>query len=372
MYKIYARLYSAQNNGDWVCIHAPTLANQHLIVVEPVITLELNKAGSLKFIMQDDHPYYSIVKPLATEIKVYDNDKRIFFGRVLDTKRDFYRRKEVHCESELAFLNDVVIRPYDVQQFSVAQYFAYLLRRYNENASAARQLQTGYCNVVDSNDSIVRSTYAYPTVWEEMKKKLLENEHLGGYLIPRCEIENGEEVTYIDYLAGEVGTGSQVIRFGQNLIDLDDFLDGADTYSQIVPLGYVTDNNTQARLTIRTVNNNKDYLQDDTALGLYGVIQRSVVWDDVTEAQNLKSKGTALLASGKQFARTINISAIDLHLLNVNTDALQLGYEYEVVSAPHGYISGNTFILSKMKLDLNNPDKSSYTFGKTIATLTGG
>lgn len=364
MYKIYIRLFG---DTDWTLIHSPALANNNIIVFSPRITQELNKAGSLTFTVPDTHPQYSNIKPLATEIKVYDGDERIFWGRVLDTKRDFYRRKEVHCESELAFLNDVIMRPYSFQS-TVRAFFERLLLQYNIVASESRRLRVGNCTVTDSNDNIVRASQVYPSVWGEMEEKLIKN--LGGYLIPRVVISSGKELTYLDYLASPGTDSGQEIRFGQNLIDIEDFLDGSSAYSRIVPIGYVVDNETAERLTIKSVNDDLDYLRDTTTEQEYGVVEQMVQWDDVTIASNLKAKGQAELIRNVLYIRTITISAVDLHLLNVNTGALRIGNRYMVVSPPHGFSS--YFLLSKCTLNLDDPSKSVYTFGRTRKTLTGG
>lgn len=363
MYKIYA-------NGQ--LIHSENLATSKLVVFFPRLSMEVNKAASLEFVIPDDNPRYSIVKPLSTEIKVYDGNTRIFWGRVTKTTRDFYRRKTVHCESELAFLNDVVVRPY-THEGSVENYFKAMLNQYNAIASSSRQLRIGNCTVVDSNDLIVRENNTYPTVWQEINGKLLGK--LGGYLIPRYEIENGVEVTYLDYLASAGGQGDQVIRFGKNLLDLEDYIDGTQTYSIIVPLGHVVDTGTSTRLTIKDVNSGNDYITNNSAASLFGKIEKAIQWDDVTEASNLLTKGNQELSRGINFSQTFTISAVDLHLLDVNVDALKLGYNYRVVSAPHGLLNSqnnNTFMLSKCDINLSNPDQSTYVFGKTKTTLTGG
>lgn len=58
-------------------------------------------------------------------------------------------------------------------------------------------------------------------------------------------------------------------------------------------------------------------------------------WDDVTVAANLLTKGNAFLQSGIEMAVSLSIKAVDLHLLNVNTERIKLGDYIRVVSLPH-------------------------------------
>jgi hypothetical protein len=191
---------------------------------------------------------------------------------------------------------------------------------------------------------------------------------LGGYLVPRYEVENGQEVEYLDYLAESGGISGQTIIFAENILDLSQYIDASDIYTVIIPLGKA-DDDTGVRLTIKEVNDGKDYLESETGISLFGRISHMEPFDDVTQAENLKAKGAALLESSILLALSINISAFDLHLLDIDTEALAVGKYNRVISPPHG-IDAN-FQCVEAKVNLKDMDKSEYTFGSAVATLVG-
>lgn len=362
-------MYLIQVNGR--ALYSPSLVPAGYVAYNIVLSQELNEASSLEFTIPDTNPEYAAVKALQGFVTVYDGSELIFKGRVTNTRRDFYRQKEVHCESELAYLNDVVLRPYTFDG-TVAAYFAYLVGQYNDRATASRQFAVGNVTVTDRNNRILRSNTQYPTIWAEIKEKLLDN--LGGYI----SVRYANDTAYLDYTVSSGSTGDQVIRFGQNLIDLDDYVDGEETYTNIIPLGAETEetwpDGTKKRLTVASVNSGNDYISS-TATATYGVIERVEDWEDVTVASNLKTKGTARLGEHDKAIQSISISAIDLHLLDVATERLKLGNTYHVVSPPHGFYADSAdglFPLTRIELNLTNPDQSVYTFGKARRTLTGG
>lgn len=342
------------------------LSTAGYVVISPRLALETNRAGTLEFLIPDSNPSYADCKTLSRGVKVYDDGVRIFNGWITNTNRNFYRQKLVHCEGDLAWLNDVAVRPYSYSNVTVRAYLEAMIAQYNSAVSASMQMQVG---IVDVTGNISRANNTYATIWDEIEDKLIDK--LGGFVMTRCAVENGNEVTYIDYRAQNAGNGSQKIRFGQNLIDLEDYIDAEETYNTLVPLGALVDSQTGERLTIKSVNNNKDYLQNTVHSGQNGVIERVKIWDDITVAANLKSAGQADLDTATAQSQSITISAVDLHLLDVNTDAFTLGKAYEVISHPHD-MSGTYYPLVKINLPLSNPEQAVYTFGKTKPTLTGG
>ena len=363
-------MYTIYSDGNLV--YSPNLANIEdggYAVIDPVVTLELNSVGSAEFKMPSVNPMFDGIQKLKSEIKIYDERpgairQRIFRGRVLDDNIDFLNRKEIYAESELAYFNDSRARPYKFNG-TVSEYFTFLVNQHNLQVDANKQFRVGRCTVTDPNDYITRANSEYPKTLQEMKDKLLDL--LGGYLIPRYEIENGEEVEYLDYLSESGSESTQMIVFAENLLDLSKFVDAAEVYTIIIPLGKA-DSNTGERLTIKSVNNGKDYIESSFGISLYGRISNPVIWDDVENAQNLMSRGQEELTFSVLAAITIEINAFDLHLLDVNTDALKVGKYNRVVSTPHNINS--LFRCIKTKINLKDPDKSEYTFGSAVATLT--
>lgn len=363
MYRIYA---------DEELVYSPELINDGYDVINPKLTLELNKAGSLVFTMTTKNVMYNKLQKLKTTIKVYSGitksrDNLIWRGRVLHDEKDFYNRKQVYCEGELAFLNDSVIRPYSYSN-SVSYVLREYLAQHNSQVSSDRQFAMGEVSVTDNNDYIVRSSIQYPNSLNEMTEKLINI--LGGYFKVgfRHADENDRVLNYVTQY-GKIS--NQVIKFGENLLDIAEFIDATNVFTILIPLGKkaeTTDGTEGARLTIESVNNGKDYIENTTASALFGKIARTQIWDDVTEASNLLTKGKAVLDANIEMAVTLSIKAVDLHLIDVNTDEIGLGDYIQVVSEPHGL--DKFFLCSKIVLDMASPDKTEYTLGVALGGMT--
>lgn len=350
MYAIYA---------DDELLYAPDMANLGYIVTDAQLTTEINKAGSLEFTIPVTNPNYNAYSKLKSIIRLEQDGTEIWRGRVLDDTKDTNLNKDVMCEGELAFLNDMNVRKYDYSKgISVVDYFNRVMNYY-AGASAYRSIKAG--NVTVPNTTLkLKMEEATNTCLDELSSNLVGA--IGGYL--RLRRSNGQ--SYLDYIDAYSQTSNQVIEFGSNILSIEEYIDASDVYTVIIPFGKQDDKGN--RVNITSVNNGSDYIESAQGTSLFGRIDRSVVWDDVTDPKVLKQQAQSVLKSAIEMATTITISAVDLHLINVNTDAIQLGDWVRVISPPHGIDSD--FLCSKMVINLQNPDQSQYTFGLAFDAIT--
>lgn len=356
MYRIYA---------DDKLLYSPELMNEGYCVISPKLTMELNKAGSLQFLIPTNNVMYDKLNKLKTTIIVKQDDNEIWRGRILHDEKDFYKRKSVYCEGELSFLFDTIQRPYEFSG-GVSKLLQFYISEHQKDASDGRRFSYGGCTVTDPNDYIVRSNSDYTSHLEEITEKLVKK--LGGYL---KIVPGGGGSRNLWYVTEYGKVSSQVIEFGVNMLDLTEYINAESVFTVLIPLGAreETDDGTEGRrLTVESVNNGVDYIEDETAVSIFGRIVRTETWDDVTIAGNLLTKGREFLQAGIEMSVTLSIKAVDLHLINVNTDAIGLGDYIRVVSVPHGL--DKHFICSKIVLDMQNPDKSEYTLGTGFSAMT--
>lgn len=121
-------------------------------------------------------------------------------------------------------------------------------------------------------------------------------------------------------------------------------------------------------MTIKDINNGLDYVQDDAAVALFRVIEKTVEFEDVTVAENLLKKGQDALQEYINSTVSIELSAADLHNLDVNIEAFKIGDNVRVISKPHGL--DRYFLLSKLSLALDSVSSCSMTLGATFKTFT--
>lgn len=367
MFSVYA---------DDKLLYSPRLLDEGYAITEPQATLELNKAGSFTFNLPDVNPLYSGLKKLKTLITIRDDGEVIWKGRVLNDTKNFYNTKAVTCEGELAFLNDIQYPPHDYSKkgIKMGEYFKLLIKHYNATCSSERQIDLGTVSGSFTDVLIYPKTTDYTNVWNLISGNLIgastgkvgKNEvdlsDYDRYLYVRRT--NG--VAYLDYVEKIGKKSGQTIEFGKNMLDLSEYVNAANVYTQIIPLGKADSKGN--RVDIKTVNGGKNYLQSETGIALFGIIQKSVIWDDVTNRNTLKTNGQRMLDKAIELAIKITIRAFDLHLVDVNTDKIEFGDTVRVVSVPHGISSD--FLCTKIAFDLGNPENTEYTFGLEFESMT--
>ena len=354
MYRVYC---------DDVLLYHSKLEN--LVLFNPSVELEVNKTGSFTFTIPSDHPYYALIHKMKSIITVYQDDFLLFRGRVLDDEIGWHNEKAVTCEGEMAFLLDSIMRPYDFSG-SIPEYLAVLLESHNSQVDAEKRFVLGNVTVTDPNDYIVRSNIDYADTWTEMQDKLLGL--LGGYL----QIRHEAGVHYLDYLQDFTLLAPQTIAFGKNLLDLKRIRKGADIATAVIPLGAklkdAEGKDTDERLTIEKVNDGLDYIVDEDAKAQYGLIVKTIIFDDVTEAANLLTKGKAHLAGLVKLPETIELTAADMATLGQDITSFHIGTKVRVESKPHGI--NQLFTVSKLSIKLLDPASNHLTLGGVLDTFT--
>lgn len=314
---------------------------------------------------------------------------------------------------------------------TVNEYFKWLIDQHNAQTKSSKHFTVGINqgNLLDANNYLFRENDQYPSTIDEISEKLINNPNIGGYLVTRHE--NG--VRYIDYLSEWTSSNTQILDFGVNLTDYTQTDDAAGVATFIVPLGAKISeteykyNDGYFVTADRSPNPNKEYYTksdssyskcsdlksfesgvtyyeynedndesdlcltidglDDVGTGdpdyiksgdmiycasavkKYGWIGATYKNTDITEKRSLMSKGIIELKNLISPKRTIEIKAVDIHMVNPDIKPIRIGEYVRVRSKPHKLDS--YFLCRNIDLDLNNPENSLYTLGDTYDTLTG-
>lgn len=321
----------------------------------------LNKGGAAYIQMPPGHPAFGAFTSYRTVVEIHRNGELLFRGRALYPSDDFQQCRTITCEGERCFLHDAVIRPYAYQD-SPANIFADVIGLYNAQVEAFKQFVTGVVTVTDPNGSITTENENAENA-DSVIDKLVER--CGGYIVFTTNAA-GQRV--INWYADIGYNNNQVIEFGENLLDYASSDENTDLATVIVPYGAKCDT-TGNRITIESVNNGLDFIQDDEAVALRGVIAKAVYWDDITEPANLLTTAQQFLAQSKQIITTLTLTAVDLSALDQSIDSFRVGDVIRVMSAPHS-VDG-LYKLTARSFDLLHPDDDRVTLGKSIATLSG-
>lgn len=344
--------------ADDVMVYSAFLDDYTLEKLE--CTVSVDKAGTAEIVMPAGHPAYSAFTAYRTIVTIYQDDELLFRGRPLSTTDDLSNTRTVTCEGERNFLRDAVMPPY-LYQSSPTAIFADVIRRYNEQVEAFKEFRVGAITAKDPND------YQYIKCEEasqvsDVIDKLVE--YVGGYIVFTTAPDGQRVINWYGSLDDEC---DQVIEFGENLLDFSRSGANDDLATRIYPYG-AKDEVTGERLTIKAVNGGKEYVQDDEAVALRGVIAKPVYWDDVTLAKNLKKKAEKYLETSKLIVTTLELSVLDLSTAGYDVEALTVGKNVRVRSVPHAV--NDKFLLSERTYNLLNAAEDSIVLGKEIATMT--
>lgn len=359
MYKIYA---------DETLIYDSTIEDYK--IGKGSVSLEINKSGSFTFSVYPSHFFYDSFVRLKTIIRVYKSGKIVFRGRILNDVTDYWNNKVITCEGELGFLQDSIIRPFSFKG-TPTDLFTKFVSEHNEQVDEFKRFKIGTITVSDPNDYISRENSAYESALSNLNSRLIEGS-LGGYFYITHGDDGTEEIPTLNYLADFANISSQVVEFGYNLKNYTKTVKAEDIATAIIPLGKEVDDGKDStenpKLTIASVNDGKDYVYSEEGVALYGWIFKVVEWDDVEDPNNLKTKAEAYLESAINQVVTIELNAIDLHLLDKSIDSFRVCDYIHVISEPHNF---NAILLcNKQTLDLLKPENDSIVLGHTFTTFT--
>lgn len=346
-----------------------------------------NAISSCDFTIYPDNPGYDSLNVYATTVMVYNNKRQRydFQGRVIqitpcmDSDGSVY--KNVVCESYLGYLCDT-IQPYaDVRQYEgdetrngLQEFIDVLLSNHNAQVDPGHKIYRGNVSVVthESSEGVYKGLN-YETTWECLTSKIIDV--YGGEI----QLRETNGVLYLDY-ADELGsTRSTTIELGKNMESVQRAIDYSGIVTRLIPLGEklteqivdedgnVTEEETEKRLTIESVNDGVLYVEDETAVGLYGHIYRTVVFDDVTEPENLKTKGLAYLAENNMLMESNTIASLDLSLLGLDIDEFRLYDKYPCRNELVGLYA--TLEIIKKTTDVVTPYSSTFEMGASAVSM---
>ena len=344
------------------------IREKEFFVEDPILNLEINKVGILNFSMYPDHPYFDRLNKITSKVEASRNGKVIFRGRIINDSQSIYNCKNIECESTLAFLNDSIVKP-QIFHGTPSELFTFLINNHNSQVSEDKKIKIGNITVTDANNYIRRSWDIHTKTLELINTRCIDS--LGGYIVERYE----EDGTYLDWLSDISKISNQTIEFGENLIDIFANNDASNIFSVVIPIGanLEQEDGTFKRITIESVNDNKDYLINNVALQKYGWIVAPVektTWDDVTIPSNLKAKGLDFLNKNCGLvSSTLELTALDLSSCNKSIEEFFIYEKINIKSKPHNF--NNIYLLKKITIPFKRPQDIKISLGETTNTITG-
>lgn len=343
--------------------------DEDYMLLGPKVALELNKTGNFDFSILPRHPNVNNINKLKSKLEVYEDNELLFAGRSLTDEMDFQRTGQIACEGELAFLLDSVQRHHTYGSDSAEVHkadnnidiFKALIAEHNSQVGTEKKFTVGIIDI--DSATITKLETNYETTWDFINTNFISK--YPGYL--RVRHKNG--VRYLDYVKQYGKVSNQVIRFGENLLDLKKYTKAENIKTAIIPVGG------NGVTSIASANGGKDYIYNQEAVDLYGWIYEKVDFPDAVDPKDLLAKAQEYLKTCVNLAITIELTAVDLHMIDVDINTIRLGDLVPCVSQQHGLLStmgdvSTYYLVSKYEIDLENPANNKITLGRTISSLT--
>lgn len=323
--------------------------------------LGLNKGGAATIVLPPEHPAYNDFTSYRSVVTIYRDGVLRFRGRALYPADDFTLTRTITCEGERCFLRDGVHRPHTYND-KPARIFKTVVELYNAQVEAFKQFVVGTIDGISDAAVVIENEEA--ETFAETIDKLVET--CGGYVVFTTN-RDGQRV--INWYADIGYRNRQTIEFGENLVDFSRTTANSDLATVVVPYG-AKNESTGERLTIEAVNGGLDFIQDDEAVALRGIISKAVYWDEIATPEALLEKAQQYLAASKNLVSSLELTAIDLSLLNKDIDSFMVGDVIEVRSRPHG-VHGELYQLTEQSIDFLQPQNDRVVLGKNVTSLTG-
>lgn len=378
-------IVTAKNGSSSVLLHESGTARTATKIIDGKIVEEVNSFDSFSFDIYPNHPMYYNLHEMKTIVKAYNTrrNRYEFVGRVLyaSDKMDSYGLicKSVICESRMAYLCDS-IQPYiaerqwegDDTRNGLQEFIDIILENHNAQVTEEKQIFRGEVTLItyDSSEGVYKGLN-YQKTWDALNDKLLKV--FGGEMRVR-EGEDGK--LYLDYAEQFGRTTATEIRLARNMQSLTREINPSNIITRLIPLGAklkITDEDgnetqTEQRLTIATVNDGVEYVQNDLACEKYGAIYGTQTWDDVTDATNLLRKANEWMIENTTVVIGYKVTALDLATIGLDIDEIDLYNSYPVVNPLMGV--DDTLRVIKKTTSLDSEYSSAIELGDRYATMT--
>lgn len=308
-------------------------------------------SATLSFVLNEDMD----ISP-KTVVRLLRDGSEIFRGRPVNSSGTFRKQTTIKCENDLAFFRDSIQTYETYEDVTPTTIIEDMIRKHNPQVDEYKQFKFGKCEI----NPHISIGVNFDTTFAFMKEIA---EECDGYFSTR-KAADGYYLDFLSYNGRK--TASQTVEIGENLLDFIKKKDVQQLYSIILPLGYKMTSSGQddMRLDIREINNGSYTLESPEMVRMVGKITRKMIYDDIYEDTELKKQAQKDLTN-QLTDITLEVSFLDLHIINDDIPAFDVGDQIHVISPPHDL--DRYFVLSKTSLDLQNPEKSKLTLGRSVS-----
>lgn len=406
-------------------------------VESPKAELGYNIAGTCTFRIKDGHPFYSKILPYKTEVLLYDDDECIWMGRVVNIEHagEMSKDFDVSCEGLLAVFNDITIWTYDgvvehinswsvadcidyyiaptlilgpsvkrdsLPQFYISSHAPFIVENTTKEVSFVNPSHTtglDYMTMKEFLDQIAAKTGGYFFI-----KPYLDTTQPSGiprlfaalyfyHKIPTSNMETGSPMShvynaYLNINVTEIKNTHSIDSFATVITPRGALYDtnpetiamykpmeryGIEGYTRTLPSSvstYIIDDYSPMWTPICKTG----YVYNATAVDNFGWIEKKMVYDDLTSADDILANAiidlnnSLLQQAGVELTFSTLLSASNSGPLKINYNRMPRIFDGVIVHAASYGISESIMPILDISIDLENPIESKVSLCKTGAT----
>lgn len=312
-------------------------------IYDDEIAEEMGSTPTFNFTIPPGNIGETVIQPLSTRITAYQGNVEVFSGRVISTDWDLYNTMTVQCIGDMGDLADSQIAPFS-HNGTAAQFLSAVISKHNALVDASRAFTVGTVNVTGETGE--------RTVEDYTDALTLITNYCSGAYGGYIRVRPGRVIDWME----DFGDNSQVIRFGENILDLSRQIDAADVATVLIALGPEPETGSRTVVTA----------QNAGGVSKWGKIYRVEEFDSDTGLQAAAQTRIDQLATMPESAE---LTALDLSVVDVSIPALTLGAWTNFYSPANG-IQGS-YLLYKRTLHMTAPANDTVSFGPVQQTITG-
>lgn len=340
--------------------------SENYVVTSAVLHEELGNAGYMEITIPCVNPLFDIVKERSGKIALLKDDVEIWWGTVRDSSIDFSQNKSIYVVGEMAELNDSVQIQKQYMNATRTQVLLDFINNHNAMVEDDKKFAMGY--ILNDPEKLISIVADWEYTLDAIRNYICgEDEYI------RIRRLNG--VRYVDIVPIEdYGKHSeQYVSLGDNLLDYTESANTEEVATVCIPLGIKLKESDipehDAYLTCAEVNDGKVYVTNADAVERLGLITKVVHFDEVEQPQELLDKANEWLIQSQFAQLTLELSALDLSVIENDVDDYRVGDYVRAVCKPYGMDAW--LPITQRETDLLNLSNNKITVGaETTKTIT--
>ena len=345
------------NLGDKILYYP---ASDSAAIYDTELNEEVGLAGEFTFKVPPTNPLYGSLATGAL-VTVFKDKKEYWRGEIKELHTDFAKIIEVYCVEDLAWLGDEFLTPAAITNETYAQRFQAAISAYNTNRSSDRQFTCGYLTARASSDMCSWVTEYEWSILDDLRNCICGDD---GYLKVRRVTSGGVVTRYIDIvkLSDYGSQATQPIEYGYNLLDYVKESDYGNLTNVLTPYGDELDTEVYDGYSARLAGTT---IQDNDSISAYGRHAKTVVFDNVSDLNQLNSLAQAYLTRYAQPQLTMEIQAVDLGEVE-SVDSMKVGDSIRIIAKP--FAVDQWLYLTQIQRDIQDISKNTITLSGHVIT----